>query len=224
MSRIETLRIGDEQRMLVVIDDAAADPDALCAFADRATFTPARHAYPGVRAELPDDYWTNGREAVDRAVAILLGRAAEWQVIDASFSMVTTPRADLSVSQRLPHADAYDEGRIALVHYLGASDDEDGTAFFRHRSTRFETIDAERAPVYHAQLDAELRHGGVPAADYPAADHRLFERIAAVGARRNRAVLYHSFALHSGIIAPTASLSADPRTGRLTVTGFLAAR
>jgi hypothetical protein len=132
---------------------------------------------------------------------------------------VTTPRAALSVSQRLPHCDAYDAKRIALVHYL-APDDRDGTGFFRHRSTGFESVDARRAAIYPDQLDAELRHRGLPPAGYWTGDGALFERIFAVEARYNRAIVYPSFLLHSGLIGADAPLSPDPASGRLTVTGF----
>ena len=46
------------------------------------------------------------------------------------------------------------------------------------------------------------------------------ERIAVAEHRFNRAYLYPSFLLHSGAIPAGAALSADPREGRLTVTGF----
>ncbi|WP_447406945.1 DUF6445 family protein, partial [Clostridium perfringens] len=77
-------------------------------------------------------------------------------MVDASFSIVTTPPEKLDVRQRVPHCDAFRADRIALVHYL-APEGGDGTAFFRHRSTGFETIDEERAPIFFGQLDAEFR-------------------------------------------------------------------
>lgn len=222
MARFETMRIGDERQGIVVIDDFAADPEALREAAAVQPFAPARHAYPGLRAALPDGYWP-AQAAIVRDAAALIGLTGTGiDVIDASFSIVTTPRADLSLSQRLPHCDSHEPGRIAFVHYLDPTEANGGTAFFRHRSTRFETVDRHKAPIYDAQLDAELRYGRPPASDYIGADDRLFERIATVPAHYNRAVLYRSFALHSGVIPADASLSADPLTGRLTVTGFLA--
>ena len=47
-----------------------------------------------------------------------------------------------------------------------------------------------------------------------------FERIALAEYGYNRAYLYPSFLLHSGVIADGAAPSADPREGRLTVTSF----
>jgi hypothetical protein len=212
-------RIGTEGQPVVVIDDFAADPDALRAAAIDAAFGPATHHYPGIRAALPGDYLTAQLPVVETAFGEALGSVARLDVIDASFSIVTTPRAALSVSQRLPHCDAYDARRIAMVHYLSPGD-RHGTGFFRHRATGFESVDAQRAGIYPHQVDAELRYGSPPPPDYWTGDGALFERIFAVEAKYNRAIVYPSFLLHSGLIDADASLSPDPASGRLTVTGF----
>jgi len=214
---IET--IGREREPVVVIDDFAADPDALRAAAAARAFGPAAQHYPGLRAPLPDDYLPTQLRGIATVFVEAFGNAAPVAVIDASYAIVTTPPADLSVGQRLPHCDAHARNRIALVHYL--SDDRDGTAFFRHRSTGFETVDERRAAIYTDQLAAELRHGEPPPAAYVASDMPLFERTWLAEARYNRALLYRSCLLHSGAIAPNAPLSPDPLTGRLTITGFL---
>ncbi|MDB5676250.1 MAG: hypothetical protein JWM65_3232, partial [Sphingomonas bacterium] len=62
--------------------------------------------------------------------------------------------------------------------------------------------------------------GGPPPPDYWTGDGALFERIFAVEAKYNRAIVYPSFLLHSGLIGADASLSPDPASGRLSVTGF----
>lgn len=211
--------IGREREPVVVIDDFAADPDALHAFATTRAFGPAAHHYPGIRAALPDDYLPTQLRGIVAVLAEAFGNAGSVEVIDASYSIVTTPPGNLSVSQRLPHCDAHARSRVALIHYL--SDDSDGTAFFRHRSTGFETVDERRTTIYADQLAAELRHGGPPPAAYIAGDTSLFERTMIAEAHFNRALLYRSCLLHSGAIAPDAALSPDPAAGRLTITGFL---
>ena len=216
-------QVGREAQPLVVIDDFAPDPDALRAAGVASTFGPALQHYPGIRAPLPDSYFQTQRDALAEVLGELLKRRGRASLVDASFSIVTTPSDALDIRQRIPHCDAFDADRIALVHYL-APEDSDGTAFFRHRSTGFETIDAERAPIFFGQLDAEFRHGGLPPARYVAGDTPLFERTMAVAARYNRAVVYPSFLLHSGAIAPDAVLSSDPAVGRLTITAFLSVR
>jgi hypothetical protein len=217
--KVSIEHIGREGEPVVVIDDFAADPDVLRAVAVASDFGPASHHYPGVRAALPDDYLANQLRDIVTVLAEAFGQAGPVEVIDASYSIVTTRPEDLAIGQRLPHCDAHARNRIALIHYL--SPDTDGTAFFRHRSTGFETVDERRAALYADQLAAELRHGGLPPATYISGDTPLFERTTVAEARYNRALLYRSCLLHSGAIAPDAALSTDPATGRLTITGFL---
>jgi hypothetical protein len=216
---ISTRTIGRESQFLIALDDFAPDPDALRAAAIAAVFEPGRHHYPGIRAPLPPAYLRDQLPVIAEALGEAFGRAVQVEVIDASFSIVTTPPAQLTVPQRLPHVDAFGAERIALIHYL--SPNSDGTAFFRHRSTGFETVDERRAPIYRGQLEAELRHGGPPPARYVGGDDLLFERHTLAEARYNRAYLYPGILLHSGAIASDAMLSPDPAEGRLTVTGFL---
>ncbi|WP_241659509.1 DUF6445 family protein [Sphingomonas glacialis] len=219
-SAITVHRVGREAQPVVVIDGFAADPDVLRAAAIAASFGPAMQHYPGVRAALPPAYMPAQIEALADVLGPVLGRAGAVALIDASFSIVTTPPEALDIRQRLPHCDAFGADRIALVHYL-APDGGDGTAFFRHRSTGFETIDEDRAPIFFGQLEAEIRHGGVPPARYVTGDTPLFERTLEIEARYNRALVYPSYLLHSGAIAPGVLLSSDPAQGRLTVTAFL---
>ena len=227
---VDVRAVGTEGQPLVVIDGFAPDPDALRAAATAARFGPAGHHYPGLRAPLPPDYFDWATPVIAAALKRGFGIRAPADVIDASFSIVTTRPRALSVRQRMPHCDAFGAERIALIHYLspggdggggGVGGSGGGTAFYRHRSTGYETIDEARAPGYFEALDAELRDGGAPPTAYIAGDTALFERTAIADARYNRALLYRSFVLHSGAIAPDAALSPDPAVGRLTVTAFL---
>jgi hypothetical protein len=219
MTAIAVETIGAEARPLVILDDFAPDPDALRRDAMAARFEPARNHYPGVRADLPDDYLATQLPVIAAAAGQAFGRAGPVSVIDASFSIVSTPADALTIAQRLPHIDAFTPDRIALIHYLSPAGG-DGTAFFRHRATGFETIDEERRELFFRHLDTELRHAGPPPAAYVAGDTPLFECTRTVPGRYNRALLYRSINLHSGAIAPDAILSPDPAEGRLTVTGF----
>ncbi len=213
-------RIGAEAQPIAIVDGFHPDPDALRSHAATASFEPGRNHYPGLRADLPADYFALVRPALAQTIVGVFGHRGKIALIDASYAIVTTPPDQLTLPQRLPHMDAVDLDRIALVHYL-SPDSSDGTAFFRHRSTGFETVDATRSPIYLDQLNAELRHTGEPPAAYIDGSTPLFERIHQVEARYNRAVIYRSALLHSGAIAPGAVLDADPATGRLTVTVFL---
>ena len=212
-------RIGREHQSLITIDGFAPDPDALRTAAIAAKFEPASEHYPGVQAPLPASYLRDALPLIASTLAQVFGRCRRIHVIDASFSIVTTPPAALAVQQRLPHVDAFGPERVALVHYLSLHGG-DGTAFFRHRATGFETIDAERSRGYLSCLGTELGKDAPPAS-YIAGDTPLFERTAIAEARYNRALLYRSYVLHSGAISPDAALSPDPQTGRLTITAFL---
>ena len=220
MTMLRTGTIGAEAQPLVILDDFAPDPDALRDFAAAADFAPALNHYPGVRADLPPSYLTAQLPLVAAAAAEAFGRTGPVTVVDASFSIVSTPAAALSIAQRLPHIDAFTADRIALIHYL-SPEGGDGTAFFRHRATGFETVDEARRDLFFRHLDTELRHGGPPPPGYVLGDTPLFECIQSIPARYNRALLYRSWNLHSGAIGPDTNLSADPDAGRLTVTGFL---
>lgn len=223
LPEIVARRIGTEQQPIAVIDDFSPDPDVLRDFARLAPFESAREHYPGIRAALPGDYLADRQPLITTVLRGVFGCTTSARMLDASFSIVTRAPHELSLEQRLPHVDAVAPGRIAMVHYLSRGS-TDGTAFFRHRATGFETIDVARAAIYYPHLDAELRNGAIPDPSYVADSTDLFERIHLVEARYNRAVLYRSAALHSGAIRDATALSADPATGRLTITAFLAAR
>lgn len=220
MTRASVERIGAEAQPLVILDDFAAEPDALRDAAAGASFTPALNYYPGIRAELPAAYVAAQLPLIATAVAGAFGRSGPVTLIDASFSIVTTPAEALAVPQRLPHVDAFAADRIALVHYLSPAGG-DGTAFYRHRATGFETVDEARRDLFFRHLDTEIRHRGPPPPGYVNGDTDLFECVRTVEARYNRALLYRSWNLHSGAISADAPLLADPQEGRLTVTAFL---
>ena len=215
---ISVRAIGAEQQPLVVIDDFAPDPDALRAAAIASRFGAAAHYYPGLRAPLPPGYFEAQQPVVAAALAQGFGATGSTALVDASFSMVTRDPAALTMGQRLPHCDAHAPERFALTHYL-SPDRTDGTAFYRHRATGYETIDDARAPDYQQRLAAELRGAERPAG-YIASDTALFERIAMADAHYNRALIYRSFLLHSGAIDVSLPLSTDPAKGRLTITAF----
>ncbi len=218
-AEISGRRIGTEGNPIAIVDGFHPDPFRLRADAIAASFEPALFHYPGVRAPLPDDYFAAVRPALTAALRQVFGHSAGITLLDASFSIVTTPPGRLSLGQCLPHVDAIEPNRVALVHYLDPAGG-DGTAFFRHRATGYESLDPERGPHYRERLNEELRLVLPPRA-YPVGDSALFEQVAAAEARFNRAVIYRSALLHSGAISTDSPLSADPATGRLTITAFM---
>jgi Family of unknown function (DUF6445) len=157
-------RIGREGQPIVIVDGFHPAPDGLMAQARAARFGPGRAQYPGLRAPLPADYLVPVRELIATLFGQVFDCPRSARILDQSFSMVTTPPDRLTAEQRLPHVDSVVPGRLAMVHYLGGME-LGGTAFFRHRATGFETIDASRAPTYFAALADDMqRHGPPPAA------------------------------------------------------------
>ncbi len=218
--KVSVRAIGAEAQPLVTIDGFAPDPDALRAAAIASRFTSAGYHYPGLRAPLPSNYMEHAMPLIAEALETGFGHRGEIRLIDASFSIVTTPPAALTPQQRVPHCDAFGAERIALIHYL-SPDGGDGTAFYRHRSTGFETVDQSRAPTYFERLKSEVHSAGGLPRSYIAGDTPQFVQTLLAAARYNRALLYRSFVLHSGAIAPHAKLVPDPGEGRLTITAFL---
>lgn len=214
-------RVGQENQPIVVIDNFHPDPHSLRSAARMSVFESARNLYPGIRSPLPESYWSEGRLRICQiAIAQSFNLSGRIKLIDSSFSIVTTPREELSMGQRLPHADAYCPRQIALVHYL-SNDFTEGTAFYRHRSTGLQAITESVRQVYFRQLEEELQRNGSPSSGYIRGDTELFEQIFEVEGKFNRAVLYPGQQLHSGAIGSGTRLSADPAIGRLTVTAFM---
>lgn len=224
MPSITVRTIGIEQEPVAIVEDFAPDPEALRAAALHAAFRrPKDGHYPGVKAPGDPDYLTDRRTLFATIFRQVFGIAGGVSVLEAGYALVTTPPAILTREQRLPHVDALAPGRLALIHYL-VPGECDGTAFYRHRSTGFETVDAERSAAYFAALNNDLRQHGAPPPAYPGGDTAMFERTAVFEGRFNRALIYRGRLLHSGAIGADAVLSDDPAEGRLTITGFFAAQ
>lgn len=217
---VRARRVGTEGEPVVVIDHFVPDPHALRVFATAQDYGPAGRHYPGIAAPLPDSYMRDQGTLIATIAKQVFGMSTGLSLLEARFSIVTMAPSALSIEQRLPHVDAVEPGRLALIHYL-VPGGTGGTAFYRHRSTGFETIDSNRRDRYFAALNRDLAMHGPPDS-YIAGDTSLFERIASLDGVYNRALLYRSRLLHSGEIADGASLASDPQTGRLTVTGFFA--
>lgn len=214
-------RIGREAEPVVVIDDFAPDPHGLRTIAARLRFAPDDLHYPGVKAAVTRAYFDGIHDRIADACAAAFGYTGGADLIGAFYQLVTRPPAALSLVQRIPHFDALEPGRIAMLHYLSAGD-QGGTAFYRHRATGFETIDAARVETFLAACQRDVAAHGPPPPAYIDGDTPAFERTAVFTPRFNRVLIYRSSLLHSGVIPDHCTLSADPLNGRLTVASFLA--
>jgi hypothetical protein len=214
-------RIGNQHEPVVVIEDFAADPGALRNDAATRAFAARDDHYPGLKAPAPEPY-VETQLAMLRPIVDDVFGAEAIRVLDVCYAIVTAAPDRLALAQRLPHFDGLEPGGLALIHYLvpGGSG---GTSFYRHRATGFETIDQARSTAYFAQLNVEMRTHGQPPRAYLNGSTPIFERIGHFEGYYNRALVYRGNILHSGAISADLPLSADPRTGRLTITGFFAA-
>lgn len=216
-------RIGHEREPILIIDGFSSDPETLVEQAAHETYRPLGPHYPGVRAPLAAQYLSERMDLLQRLLADVFGLQDGANLLECNFSLVTTPAAGLQPLQRLPHFDSTDPGRLAVLHYL-CGPEGGGTAFYRHRTTGFETVSASRMEDYALHLNDEIERRGPPPAGYIQGDTPLFEQTYRVKAVFNRLVVYRGWTLHAGLVPEGHPLSADARTGRLTINTFLQAR
>jgi len=216
--RVET--IGQERQPVIVIENFVPDPAALRARAEALAYRPLGPHYPGLRAPVAPDDVAQFLAPVLDPIAATFGFSGRPSLISAGFSIVTAAPATLTPIQRIPHIDGLEPERIALLHFL-CDEAQGGTAFYRHRSTGYETITAVRHADYDAALRRDVARHGLPAPGYIAGDTPLYECIARFAAVPNRALIYRSHALHCADLPDDLDLTPDPRRARLTVNTFL---
>ncbi len=211
---------GAEGEPVLVVDDFVADPERLIDDADMLSYRRIGDYYPGVRAPVPARLVTEMLDGAAEAIRQTFDVQGPLNRFEAYYSLVTTAPADLAPIQRLPHFDGVERGRIAVLLFLGR-EACGGTAFYRHRATGFETVNAQRLEPFKAALEADIAKHGLPAPRYIAGDTPVYEQVSRYEARFNRALIYRGHTLHCADIPDRLTLSAAPRNGRLTVNIFL---
>jgi hypothetical protein len=220
--RLQRLRIGREQAPLVVIDDLVADPEDLVSVAASKQFGEVASYYPGIRAKVSLIYQQFILEQLRGVFAEEFAfESGAVRFTACHYSLVTTPPEKLTYLQRIPHVDSVAGRELAFVHYLFKAD-HGGTAFYRHRKSGFEYIDQARKPEYLRYLEEEKSGPHSPPAEYINGDTPLYELLATQQGVFNRLVLYRRNSLHSGALGPGFIADTNPRTGRLSINGFLA--
>jgi hypothetical protein len=218
--RIQRLRFGREQAPLLVIDNFVSDPDRLVRRAAAVSFNVSSPFYPGIRAKTFPSYERLFNQPLRQ---VLLDHfeleGSGFTFTMCHYSVVTTPADQLEVPQRIPHFDSPDRNGLASVHYLFRRD-LGGTAFYRHRQTGFEYVDASRQETYFSQLRSEKTGPDCPAPEYINGDTALFEQIAQQDGVFNRMLVYRRNSLHSGCISRDFVPDPDPLTGRLSINSF----
>jgi hypothetical protein len=220
--RLSKFEIGRERAPLIVVDNFVADPDALIEIAAVKVYSEQHTYYPGVRAKVPLTYQQFVLGELRAAIADTFGsKPNPLRFTDCHFSLVTTPPAKLAYPQRIPHVDSLSSAELAFVHYLFRAD-LGGTAFYRHRKSGFEFIDHARLSGYQRQVEAEQAGPDAAGPEYINGDTALYEQIAKQEGVFNRMLLYRRTSLHSGSISRTFVPDINPRSGRLSINGFIA--
>ena len=212
------VRFGDHP--VVIVDRMMENLAAVRAIAaSLAPFPPAKNYYPGFRRVIDEQdgpAWEYGHQLVAAAAKYIAGAfdCDEFDLIEASFSIVATAPTDLAPPQRAPHFDGTDPDLVAMLHYLGDVPGS-GTAFFRHRATGIEAVTESNVATYVGAARTELATG------YVQGSNAHYDELHRVEARADRLLIYPGNLLHSGIIPPDMPLDPDPARGRLTANFFL---
>lgn len=219
---VQKLTIGREQAPLLVIDNVLENAEGLVEIAAGKPFGDVTNYYPGIRAKAPLGYQQFVLELLRPLSLECFGLLpGTLRFTACHFSLVTTAPDKLSHLQRIPHTDSQLSTELASVHYLFKGD-HGGTAFYRHRRTGYEIVEAQRKPGYLAWVEQENAGPDKPAARYINGDTALYEQISCQRGVFNRMLVYRRNSLHSGNLPDGFVPDPNPRTGRLSMNGFLA--
>jgi hypothetical protein len=220
--RIRTLTLGQERAPLVVIDDLLADAEALAELAAAKLFVDDGTHFPGIRAKAPLGYQQFVLEQLRKLSAPVFGLPPDALTFTGChFSLVTRPAAQLYHLQCIPHIDSMLGHELAFIHYLFKRE-HGGTAFYRHRHTGFEVITPERESAYFQRVAEEKFGPDKPERRYIDSSTALYEQIHTEAGVFNRMLVYRRNSLHSGSFVLPDAIDANPRTGRLSLNGFIA--
>lgn len=216
-------RVGEARSPVVVIDDFTGAVNEVVELAVAMAPFPSGSGsyYPGLRRPITVGDAAYGYvERLLQTAAPFIGGGFDvdtFDLLEASFSMVTAAPDTLDPAQRAPHFDSTDPDYLAVLHYLS---DTPGTAFFRQRATGIELVDDGNIDAFVAtarRVNADLSgyiHGSNP----------HYDQIGQIEGVRDRLAIYRGSMLHSGIIPADMAFSADPRLGRLTANIFIKGR
>ncbi len=218
----QKLTIGRELAPLLVIDNVFPNAEQLVELAAGKMFVDDGTHFPGTRAKAPLTYQQFVLEQMRGLFDEVFGPQKRARSFTAChFSLVTTPPEKLSHLQCIPHIDSMSGTELAFIHYLFQRD-HGGTAFYRHRHTGFEVITQAREGEYFRRVAAEKAGPDEPQRAYINASTALYEQIHSETGVFNRMLVYRRNSLHSGSFVLPRAVDPNPRTGRLTLNGFIA--
>lgn len=223
----ELRRFGTGQSPVVVIDEFSGDWEGVARLADALAPFPRvaeRSYYPGVRRVITrldaeaDAYVERTCQIAARFIAGAFD-VDGFDLVEASFSIVSARPSELQSAQRAPHFDSTDPKYYALLHFLRVPAGT-GTAFYRQRSTGIEQVTDDNVDLFVA--NARAAAASLPKdRGYIVASDEFYEQIGVIEAQPDRLLIYQGSLLHSGIIPEGMTFSADPREGRLTANLFV---
>ena len=217
---LQHLAIGTEQAPLLIVDNLVAEPELLVQKAAGSNFSPQGAFFPGLRARAPLSYRQFLADFLKPLLPALRMQPGVLTFPMAHYSLVSQPVAQLVFQQRIPHVDSVAGNGLATVHYLFRGD-WGGTAFYRHRQSGFEVVDATRREAYFRTLDDQRRSHDFPDTGYISGDTKLFEQVVRVDGVFNRMLVYRRNSLHSGCIDNQRVPPPDPLKGRLSINCFI---
>ena len=181
--------IGQDKTPLIIIDNFFRQPDILLEDAAQKSFTANARYYPGVRAPVPQAYFTPLINALSDALANVFGYQKGVDLQECNYSLVTTSGRDLNMVQRLPHIDGGNDRKVSLLHYLCGAE-HGGTAFYKQCSTGFESVPNYRFEKYKTAVEADHIAIGAPAATYFNESDERFKKIKHVDAKYNLSLIH----------------------------------
>ena len=207
----------------IVIDEALANPAGLVEWAAMQHFRPPEgFPYPGVTVDAPPAL---SALIADYFAQHVRGRLGGRRTLSTTvrLSLVTLSPHELRPMQWQCHRDRLgpaprDVLLGAMVTYLFRDTGLGGTSFYRSLLSDEETERMINDAGRMSAAEFSVRYG--LEAGYLSGSNRYFERLAQVPAAWNRMLFYNGGLFHSGDITAPARLSADPRSGRLTLNGF----
>jgi Family of unknown function (DUF6445) len=225
-ARVSALPIAPGE-FCFVVDDALANPEGLVDWAATQQFKAAAgFAYPGVLLEAPPALSAMVSDYFAQYVRARLGGRRTLSAT-VRLSLVTLSAQQLRPVQWQCHRDRLgpvpqDLRLAAMVAYIFHDAALGGTSFYRSLLSDAETDRMIEAAGRMSAAEFGQRYG--LEAGYLNGGNRYFERLAQVPAAWNRMLFYNGDLFHSGDIVAPERLSADPRTGRLTLNGFFTCR
>lgn len=216
---VNVIYVGTDREPVLIVDNVLSDPEAVIHFAENgdAFRKEDRDFYPGIRKQFSMAYAESIYVQLQQLFLDTFSEQlpATIEPVSCLLSLTTTKQEHLRPIQSVPHFDSCDSAQIAGVHYL-CSEQFGGTSFYRHRSTGYESMTAQRIADYAPSLKSEVMALKARSFQYIRGDTELFERTASIEAKFNRAIYYRSNVLHSGDIPADIQMPLNPRAGRLT--------